>query len=429
MFRRRMRFECMGTKKINNSDVPKREEIIPQFCVLRKADNGRFTFDATVEERNLIMEFQKKLKEDKDANNVSVPDINRTEFKAVNKFVEPFSSYAAMFINAQKGRGNSNDTIKHYKQTIKKMEQFFFWLFCKRRGFDFEKVEQSFDKEERANIGGAMPFAILEDNYFDAEFREFLLDEEEVSEQTVSTYFRDYRAIAYFGMDEGLIEKRAIVVKTVYSDPKEVYTDEEIDKLLKKPDEDAPFTEFRNWAAINWVLATGNRIGTVCNIKITDVDFNENMITIGKQKNKKVTRISMIKALRDVLYYYINEFLLDEDGNYKTVYLFPSSYTDLYNQPISRISLGHSIKQYNISRGVNKTSFHLFRHTFVKKWILDGGDLPSLQRILGHSSLNMVVHYANLYGDDLRPKMEEHSVLAKHKNKKGRGRMIQRNKH
>ena len=428
MLRRRMRFECMGEKKINNqTELPKDEDgRIPPYYVITPNEQGIFNFDVSPDELKQIMELSDKAKRPLGEDGFKNLDIKRTKLKVLNKFAEPFDTYATTFLNAQKGRGNSIDTIKHYKQTIKKMEIFFYWLWCRRRNMDYDAIDT---KEKKAAAGAMMPYAILEDTEFDAMFREFLLEEEEVSEQTVATYFRDYRAIAYSGMDEGLIEKRAIVVKTVYSDPKEVYTDDEIDKLLKKPDEDAPFTEYRNWAAINWVLATGNRIGTVCNVKITDVDFNENMITIGKQKNKKVMRISMIKALRDVLYYYINEFLIDEEGNFRTVYLFPSSYTDLYNQPISRISLGHSIRLYNISRGVNKTSFHLFRHTFVKKWILDGGDLPSLQRILGHSSLNMVVHYANLYSDDLRPKMEEHSVLAKHKSNKARGRMIQRRKH
>lgn len=429
MFRRSMRYQCMGKKNnLHDEFLPNTNGLIPQFYVLHKESNGTFTFDATPEEKKALDVFNQQLKADKEAGKITQLDINRTSYKVINKFVEPFSSYAEMFINAQKGRGNSPQTIKHYQQTIKKMGQFFFWLWCNRRDFDYSEVLEAFSKEERAMIGSAMPFAILEDVEFDAKFREFLLDEEEVSEQTVATYFRDYRAIAYFGMDEGLIEKRAITVKTVYSDPKEVYTEEELDKLLKKPAENATFAEYRDWAIINWVLATGNRIGTVINVKISDVDFQDNMITVSKQKNKKLMRIPMIRHLRDVMKFYINEFLVDEDGEYVSMYLFPASYTDLYNQPMSRISLSKSIARYNKSRGVKKTSFHLFRHTFVKKWIVDGGPLPELQRILGHSTLDMVVHYANLYSDDLRPKMEDYSILATHK-AKTRGRMIQRRKH
>ena len=70
-------------------------------------------------------------------------------------------------------------------------------------------------------------------------------------------------------------------------------------------------------------------------------------------------------------------------------------------------------------------SIHLFRHTFAKNWIIKGGDLHSLQKVLGHSTLEMVTHYANLYDADLRPKVENYSVLATHISKNA-GKMIKR---
>lgn len=417
----------MGNKRINNSvELPQDPQgNTPPYYVITPDEQGIFRFDVSPDELKQMMELSEKAKMPLGEDGFANLDIKRTKLRVLNKYTEPFDTYATTFINAQKGRGNSIETLKHYKQSIKKLEIFFFWLYCQRRNLDYDMLDT---KEKKAMAGSMMPYAILEDTEFDAMFREFLLDEEEVSEQTVATYFRDYRAIAYFGMDEGLIEKRAIQVKTVYSDPKEVYTDEEIDKLIAKPREDASFAEYRNWAVINWVLATGNRIGTVVNVKISDVDFHDNMITVSKQKNKRVSRIPMVRSLRDVLSFYINEFLIDEDGEYISMYLFPSSYTDLYNQPMNRVSLSKSIQRYNLSRGVEKTSFHLFRHTFVKRWIVSGGPLPELQKILGHSTLDMVVHYANLYSEDLRPKMEDYSVLSQHK-VKTRGRMIQRRKH
>ena len=47
-------------------------------------------------------------------------------------------------------------------------------------------------------------------------------------------------------MDEGLINKRSIVVKTVYSDPKDVYTDEEIELFRTVVECGAP--SFFRWA-------------------------------------------------------------------------------------------------------------------------------------------------------------------------------------
>ncbi|MBL7126508.1 MAG: tyrosine-type recombinase/integrase [Dehalococcoidales bacterium] len=46
--------------------------------------------------------------------------------------------------------------------------------------------------------------------------------------------------------------------------------------------------------------------------------------------------------------------------------------------------------------GVRRLHVHLCRRTFATRFLVNGGDVFSLQRILGHSNLEMVRHYANL---------------------------------
>ena len=61
-----------------------------------------------------------------------------------------------------------------------------------------------------------------------------------------------------------------------------------------------------------------------------------------------------------------------------------------------------SIARYNTRRGVRKTSIHLFRHTFARKYLIDcGGDAFTLQKLLGHSTLAMTKHYCAIYDADL----------------------------
>ena len=49
-------------------------------------------------------------------------------------------------------------------------------------------------------------------------------------------------------------------------------------------------------------------------------------------------------------------------------------------------------------RRVHVISFHGLRHTFACNWILNGGSLTELVRILGHTSARMTEHYANVGG-------------------------------
>jgi len=46
-------------------------------------------------------------------------------------------------------------------------------------------------------------------------------------------------------------------------------------------------------------------------------------------------------------------------------------------------------------------SSHVLRHTFASHYMMAGGDILGLQRILGHSSITMTMRYAHLSPDHL----------------------------
>lgn len=57
-------------------------------------------------------------------------------------------------------------------------------------------------------------------------------------------------------------------------------------------------------------------------------------------------------------------------------------------------------------------SFHTLRHTFAVNYIRNGGDVFRLQRMLGHSTLEMTPRYVNLQTSDLQAVHEKLSSLA-----------------
>lgn len=51
-------------------------------------------------------------------------------------------------------------------------------------------------------------------------------------------------------------------------------------------------------------------------------------------------------------------------------------------------------------------STHILRHTFASHFMINGGNIITLQRVLGHGSLAMTVRYAHLSPDHLSEVLE-----------------------
>jgi hypothetical protein len=67
---------------------------------------------------------------------------------------------------------------------------------------------------------------------------------------------------------------------------------------------------------------------------------------------------------------------------------------------ITRDVLSRLISRIGERAGVEKAHPHRFRHTFAVNYLRNGGDVLTLQRLLGHESLEMVRHYANVAAAD-----------------------------
>lgn len=334
--------------------------------------------------------------------------IKRKQKSFVDKSKTPMWQLEQFFIREQEARRNSTYTIKHYEQTFRVFYEFLAFNYAENA----DTIDAIFDnakdvKNPYVEYGSLFPIAVLENDDLQREFGEYLMDRREASEQTVLSYFRDYRAFMYYAMGEGWIEPFAITVKDKEPPIKQTYSDSEIKKLLKKPSTDN-FEENRNWVLINYLLDTGNRIQTIINLKVKDIDFDDKFININTQKSGKTTRLGLTKKLARVLKEYINDYRTDENG---VVLEEDFLFCNRYGEKLTDSGIKKAIKEYNLSRGVQKTSCHLFRHTYAKLWITSGGDLISLKQALGHSSIKMVQRYANLYATDVRDKMEEHSAL------------------
>ena len=225
-----------------------------------------------------------------------------------------------------------------------------------------------------------------------------------ISPRSINTRLMALRSFIYYCQDEGYIEPYKIKLLKVQEQPKDTYTDSELKALIKKP-KTRKWTEWRDWAAVNYLIGTGNRVSTVINIKIEDIDFYNKWVNLRHTKTGKAQLVPLSDSLLSVLDKYLSTFEWNEE-----YYLFQSS----EGKQLSKRSFQYDIANYNKSRGVKKTSVHLFRHTFAKNYLLAGGSVTQLQRLLGHTTSQMSLHYAQIYGImDLSKNYEELNPLSR----------------
>lgn len=234
--------------------------------------------------------------------------------------------------------------------------------------------------------------------------------EERLSASSINSYTRTLKVFFSWCNEESYTTLNIKLFKAPET-IKEVYTDEELSVLLKKPAANCNFCEFRNWVIVNFLLNSGCRAATVRNIQIQDVDRQRRQIAMRHSKNGRVQLIPLCSAMVSIL----QEYMTIRGGGPED-YLFCNEFGEFLSENALRIA----IAKYNKSRGVQRTSLHAFRHTFARKYLVDcGGDAFTLQKLMGHSTLNMTRHYCNIFDAEIVANYEQFSPLAQMKRTKG----------
>lgn len=224
-----------------------------------------------------------------------------------------------------------------------------------------------------------------------------------LAHNSISSYLRVFRTFLKWCREQGYTDLSLPNFKDQET-VKETYTDDELLLLLRKPDKDCDFCEYRNWVIINFFLNCGCRAATVRSILNKDVDLNSRQVIFRHTKNGHIQVIPLCSQMVNIL----RDYMVIRGGEGKD-YLFCDEYGDMMSEDALRLA----VHRYNRKRGVQKTSIHLFRHTFARKYLIDcGGDAFSLQKLLGHSTLVMTKHYCNIFDADVAKNFDRFSPLS-----------------
>ena len=197
-----------------------------------------------------------------------------------------------------------------------------------------------------------------------------------VSGTTVNRELALLSSIMSYAIQLGMLESNPVSrVKKFREEPKEVVLPEEDLKLLIREAE-PPLKYF-----ILMGLNTGMRRGEILNLEWKSILLEERLIIVQHTKNKRIRRIPMNAIVHELLSY-----LKLQQGGRRYVFENPRT-----GKPF--LQFDHSWRTLRNRLGFNELRFHDLRHCFATHALNRGGDIHSLQTVLGHSNITMTARY------------------------------------
>ena len=197
---------------------------------------------------------------------------------------------------------------------------------------------------------------------------------------TLKTYFK-------FLIREGVIQESPMLKVVAPKSKKRLplfVEEDQIESLLNGVEFDDGFIGERDKLIIELFYVTGIRLSELINIKISDLNFDNNLVKVLGKRNKE-RLIPLSARIVKELQFFIENYKIDN-------YLFTNlGGTKVYTKLVYRV-----VNKYigKIS-SINKKSPHILRHTFATHMLNHGADINAIKELLGHANLSATQVYTH----------------------------------
>jgi integrase len=157
------------------------------------------------------------------------------------------------------------------------------------------------------------------------------------------------------------------------------------EKMYRKGTKTINKTFYRLRLVVLIAVTTGMRVAEIFGLRWPDVMYSEGLLAVrGKLKGGKMRYVPMLPELAGELRRF--PAVIDEDR------IFPPE----PGATSGRQRVEGSFEDLLERAGIQDFRFHDLRHTFASWFMMNGGDLYELAKILGHSNIKMTERYAKL---------------------------------
>ncbi len=237
-----------------------------------------------------------------------------------------------------------------------------------------------------------------------------------MSNTTINNYLRNIKVFFNFLYENDYIKANPCKrIKYLKQERKPLYyiTDNEFNTILNSMDI-SKFPEYRDYVIIQLLLDTGMRIGETLQTKTENVNLKRNSIYLPAAitKGKK----SRVVFFGDKVARLLKLWLNYKDRYRDSEYLFCTN----KGKPLQINNFETNFKKYCLRVGIKDAHPHTLRNNFAKRFLMNGGDIYTLSRLLGHSSVTVTEEaYIDFTNDDIGKQYFKNSPI-NNLNNKGR---------
>lgn len=283
-----------------------------------------------------------------------------------------------LFINDKMMAGLTATTIKSYKKA-------------------YDKIRKDLDWDEKTPITEFNKAAYSAWNV--------ILRASDNSVYTTNHYIGEIKVWMNWCYEEELIDRVWKMAKLPYQDtPPKTFTDDEVNRLLRKPKDMDNFFDVRGWVVASIICATGMRSASLRNLRIRDVDMMNGYIVLSHTKKRNYVKLPISAQLEPILKTWLREWRSKALPDEYVIITMDGRYCE--EETFRRL-----FARYCKSRGVKHTSPHGLRHTFAGNAVKMGIEPFMLKEILGHHSYYSTSRYVKFFGEDFKEGYENYSLL------------------
>ena len=277
------------------------------------------------------------------------------------------------FLALKKSEGRVNKTLTSYRSHVRP-----FLAYCSS-----QKVIYVEDITE----------AVIND------YKSHLMGRMDISQDTRASYLRDVKC--FMGYLISIQEVAPFGIKGFRTPSKEnvsTYSDEELKKLINCPwAKSHDFGQLRDYTMMLTLLLTGARRDTIRNMKVKDIDFDNDLVTLRHIKRDTTFQIRQLPLNPD-LKVALTKYLRKTGLATQCEYLFPN----VEGKQFHPDSINKRMEKLFAAAGVEFRGCHEFRRTFATKSYSVLKDAETTRKLMLISDPRILRRYINTDMDELQ---------------------------